>query len=194
MKKGLNTAIVGEIAVCSFVLQVACHAQSAKSNPSKNPPSALDRAALQATGVEEMFIATKGDPPAQPTTAPTAAATDGAASSSATSAAAAATPNPPASVVPPVANDAVVKELEEMKARIAQLEAALKARSGADDSTAAEKDANALRSAEGSNTAAGSSSSVVPGAQEAAAPAASTPAPPEISAQTTTKGEPFPGD
>ena len=195
MKKGLNTAIVGGIAVCSFVLQVACHAQSAKSNPSKNPPSALDRAALQATGVEEMFVATKGDPPAQPTTAPTAAATDGAASSSATSAAAAATPNPPASVVPPVANDAVVKELEEMKARIAQLEAALKARSGADDSTAAEKDANALRSAEGSNTAASSSSSVAPGVQEAATPAAgAAPAPPEISSQITTKGEPFPGD
>jgi len=41
-----------------------------------------------------------------------------------------------------------------MKARIAQLEAELKARSGADDAAAAERDANALRSAEGVGTAA----------------------------------------
>ena len=193
MKKDFNTAIVAGIAICSFVLQIACHAQSGSSHPGKNPPSALDRAAMQATGVEEMFVATKGDPPAKHASSDATTATDAAASSGAPSAAAA-TPNPAASVAPPVANDAVVKELEEMKARIAQLEAVLKARARTDDSTAAEKDANALRSAEGSNTAAGSSSSVVPGAQEAAAPAASTPAPPEISAQTTTKGEPFPGD
>ncbi len=143
-----------------------------------------------------MFAATKGDPPAKPAVSDAATGT-GTPASSSPSAAATATPNPSASVVPPVANDAVVKELEEMKARIAQLEAALKTRAGADDSTAAEKDANALRSAEKSDTTAGSSTSAVPGAQDAAAQAAPTTAsaaPPEISAQTTTKGEPFPGD
>jgi len=76
-----------------------------------------------------------------------------------------------------------------MKARIAQLEAALKARSGADDAADAEKDANALRSAEGDTTGSGGVG------QAAAAPApAATPAPPEITAETTTKEAPFPGD
>ena len=77
-----------------------------------------------------------------------------------------------------------------MKARIAQLEAELKTRNGEAD---AEHDANALRSAEGAAVGAGSSSSVTPALQEAtAAPAA--PAAKEISAQTTTKGDPFEGD
>jgi hypothetical protein len=83
----------------------------------------------------------------------------------------------------------VIKELADMKARIAQLEAALKARSGADDAADAEKDANALRSAEGDTTGSGGVG------QAAAAPApAATPAPPEITAETTTKEAPFPGD
>jgi hypothetical protein len=70
----------------------------------------------------------------------------------------------------PPDNDAVIKELAEMKARIAQLEAELKA-SGA------------------------SSRSVTPVVPVTAAPApAAAPAPPEISAERTTKEAPFPGD
>jgi len=80
-----------------------------------------------------------------------------------------ATTPPSASATPPN-NDAVIKELAEMKARIAQLEAEQKA-SGA------------------------SSTSVTQAATPAPAPPpAATPAPPEISAERTTKEAPFPGD
>jgi len=89
--------------------------------------------------------------------------------------------------VPVVDRAAVVKELVEMKARIAQLESEL----GASN---AERDANALRSAEGVAVGGGSSSSMMPAMQAAAPPPAAAPAPPEIGAQTTTKGEPFDGD
>jgi hypothetical protein len=83
----------------------------------------------------------------------------------------------------------VVKELAEMKARIAQLEAALKARSGADDAADAEKDATALRNAEGDTTG-----SMAVGQAVTAPPAAAAPTPPEITAETTTKSLPWPGD
>jgi len=81
---------------------------------------------------------------------------------------------PPSASATPTNNDAVIKELMEMKARIAQLESELKA-SGA------------------------SSTSVTPpapAAVPAAAPAAAAAAPatPEISAERTTKEAPFPGD
>jgi hypothetical protein len=89
----------------------------------------------------------------------------------------------PASAAPTVNRDAVIKELDEMKARIARLEAELKA----------EKDANALRTAEGTAVKSGSSSPVTPSTQAAAAPAAA-PAPAEMRAEVTTKEAPFPGD
>ena len=75
-----------------------------------------------------------------------------------------------------------------MKARIAQLEAELKAHSGADDAADAEKDAGALRDAAGGEQAPAAGQAVAPPA------AAATPAPPEITAETTTKSAPFPGD
>jgi hypothetical protein len=90
-------------------------------------------------------------------------------------------------------NDAVIKELAEMKARIAQLEAELKAHSGPGDAADAERDASALRTAAGAAVGGVSSSSVTPAVQ-AATTALAAPAPKEISAQTTTKGEPFEGD
>jgi hypothetical protein len=80
------------------------------------------------------------------------------------------TKTPPSASATPPNNDAVIKELTEMKARIAQLEAELKA----------------------SGT---SSTSVTPAAPVAVAPApAAAPATPEISAERTTKEAPFPGD
>jgi len=99
-------------------------------------------------------------------------------------------------VAAPLNNDAVLKELAEMKARIALLEAELKAHSDAAD---AERDANALRKAEGaavgSTSSSVTSSSVTPEVQvREGITQTVTPVPPEISAQTTTKGEPFPGD
>ncbi|MGA3069978.1 MAG: outer membrane beta-barrel protein, partial [Terracidiphilus sp.] len=116
-----------------------------------------------------------------------AAATGTAGASPASSAAIAA----PASVAVPLNNDAVIKELAEMKARIAQLEAELKASSPANDAASAERDANALRSAE---TGEGGSSSMAVGQAAPAPPPVATPAAPEISAERLTKEAPFPGD
>ncbi len=79
-----------------------------------------------------------------------------------------------------------------MKARIAQLEAELKESREAGDAVKADKDANALRAAEAATTSGGTSGSAAGVTQAAAAPA--TAAPPEISSQITTKGEPFQGD
>jgi hypothetical protein len=96
------------------------------------------------------------------------------------------------SVAVPINNDLVIKELAEMKARIAQLEAELKARS---DSSSAERDANALRNAEaGDDSDSGSyGQAATPAAGQAATPppAAAAPTPPEITAETTTKSAPF---
>ena len=77
---------------------------------------------------------------------------------------------------------------DEMKARIEKLESELDRDAATGDSVSAEKDAGALRSAETGDT------SVSYGQTAAAPPPAATPAPPEITAETTTKSAPFPGD
>jgi len=90
----------------------------------------------------------------------------------------------PSAAAAPTDSEAIIKELTEMKARIEQLESELKA----------VRDANALRAAEKTAVSSAPSTPVATG-QAAAAPAlAAAPAPPEIPAQTTKKGEPFPGD
>jgi hypothetical protein len=103
-------------------------------------------------------------------------------------------------VAVPIRNEAVVKELDDMKkqfAQMAEMEAAMKARmarletvlngsSDVDAAASAEKDASALRVAEGDAT--GSTTAVQ------AAVATTTPAPPEISAERLTKSSPMPGD
>ncbi|MFZ1087533.1 MAG: outer membrane beta-barrel protein [Terracidiphilus sp.] len=109
-------------------------------------------------------------------------------------------PDPSVSVTTPLKEDAVLKEITEMKARIALLEMELKTQRGASDAAKAEQDANAIRKA-----IAGESSSSIAFAQvtepqtassaPAVAPApAAAPAAPEISAERTTKEAPFPGD
>jgi len=127
-----------------------------------------------------------------PEASPSKPASDAAAPATAAPATTAATttPAPAASVAPPINNDLVIKELAEMKARIAQLEAELKARSGAEDSATAERDANALRNAEGGDTG----DSLTGGQAAAPPPPSAAPSPPEITAETTTKSAPFPGD
>jgi hypothetical protein len=105
--------------------------------------------------------------------------------------------NSDSSVTTPLSNDAVLKEIVEMKTRIALLETELKARTGATDATKAEQDANALRSATKDESASSMAmnQAVEPSAQTpTAAPPVATPTPKEIGAQTTTKGEPFEGD
>jgi hypothetical protein len=100
-------------------------------------------------------------------------------------------------------NDAVVKELTEMRkqfAQMAEMEAAMKSRMArleselntdpeTGDSISAERDANTLRSAES-----GDADGSMTYGQTAAPAAAAAPAPPEISAERTTKAAPFPGD
>ena len=107
----------------------------------------------------------------------------------------------------PLKNDAVVKELADMKkqfdqmaqmqalikARMAKLEGELNTDPATGDSLSAEKDASALRSAEN-----GDGDGTLTYGQAAAPAAAASPAPappvPDWDAQVTTKGEPFPGD
>jgi hypothetical protein len=96
----------------------------------------------------------------------------------------------PAATINP-ARDAVMKELAAMKARIAELESALKTSSGTDDAAVAEKTADLLRNAVKDDAG---PALVQSGSQAAAAPATTNPPAPEITAETTTKSAPFPGD
>ncbi len=156
--------------LCFGLAPMTVVAQQPATTPTRIQTARVDFAALEvpATGPGTPV----SDPSAPATAAPAAATT---------------TPAPAASVAAPINNDLVIKELAEMKARIAQLEAELKARSGADDATSAEKDADALRNAEGSD----GSGSLASGQAAAAPPPAAAPAPPEITAETTTKSAPF---
>jgi hypothetical protein len=100
-------------------------------------------------------------------------------------------------------NEAVIKELSDMKKQfdqVTQMQAAIKARIGkleleldtnpaTGDAVSAEKDASTLRSAESGN----SSDSAAVGQATSPTPAVA-PAQPEMDAQVTKKGEPFPGD
>ena len=103
----------------------------------------------------------------------------------------------PASVSVPLGSEAAIKELSEVKKQFAQMESEMKARIAklesqlgeASDAATADKDANALRSAETSDT----TGSMAVGQATAPAPVAA-PTPPEITAETTTKAAPFPGD
>jgi hypothetical protein len=154
--------------------------------------TALETAKVEFPAVagSESSSGTEAGSAASPATA-TAAATTAAPAAPAGAAVAnpATTTTAPASVAVPLNRDLVIKELSEMKARIAELEAELKARSGAEDAADADKDANALRTAEGDTTG-----SLAGGQAAAAPPAAAAPAPPEITAETTTRQAPFPGD
>jgi hypothetical protein len=156
--------------------QPAVHAQTSQTDVSARDEGATEPAAASSDAAA----------PATAAPAPAAAAPATAAPAPATAAPAAS----PASVAGHLGRDAVIKELAEMKARIAALEAQLQARSGADDAADAEIDASKLRSAEGEET-----NGQAAGAQVAAPPAAAAaPAPPEITAEITTKEAPFGGD
>ncbi len=181
MNNTFRVAVVIGSAMCSMAFQIQSHAQSRESDATTNTVAAQAWSMPKATASEELLASAENGQPLDPHTAggPAAIPPAGTAAS-----------NPAASVAMPLNNDAVIKELAEMKARIAQLEAELKARSGADEAADAEKDASALRSAESGE----STSALTEGQAAAAPPPMATPAPPEIGAQTTTKGEPFEGD
>jgi hypothetical protein len=171
MTNNIMTAIVLGTAICGIGMQFSCYAQSTASKSAAPAQSALvEYPPLKAPVTESGTTATEAATPGS-----TPAVAD------------------PGSIPVAINHDLVLKELAEMKARIAQLEAELKA---GNDAAGAERDANTLRNAEGTVV---SGNSVAPDGQATAvAPATPVvpppPAPPEIGAQTTTKGEPFDGD
>ena len=198
MKSNFGTAIISGVAICGFAVQLTCQAQSAASSPNNKPAPqvATEAAPHHIPSVEVAALEPPATGPANPSAAePAAPAVDPAAATAAPA---------PAAVTVPLKNDAVVKELADMKkqfdqmaqmqalikARMAKLEGELNTDPATGDSLSAEKDASALRSAEGGDGLDGS-----PTYGQTAAPApAAAPASPEISAETTTKEAPFPGD
>jgi hypothetical protein len=206
MRSNFRTVVICGAVICGFTGQLTCQAQNATSNDDKKP--ATRAAANTAPGQTALANLAALEAPAtgpgmQPIEA-AAVATDSTSTASGASVAAASSNSTDAASVPaaiPMKSDAVIRELTDMKkqfSQLTQMEADMKARIGkleseldtakqADD---AEKDASELRTAE-----TGDSSSMAPATQAATAPApAAAPAPPEIDAQVTTKGEPFPGD
>jgi len=186
MKSNFRMALLTGISISGIGGQALCHAQGTTAKPGKVEFASLASAAKVAALPNLLLASATGTEPVDPSAAAVAAV------SGATTAATTASSSASSSVTIPLNSDAVIKELAEMKARISQLEAELKARSGSDDAASAERDANALRSSEG--TAVDGNSSAVEMQAAPAPPAAAAPAPPEISAETTTKEAPFPGD
>ncbi|MGD0890695.1 MAG: outer membrane beta-barrel protein [Terracidiphilus sp.] len=193
MKSHFRMAVALSVAILAFVLETSCQAQTSTSSSDKQP--AGQALAGQTPVVDVAAVET----PATGSGAPASDAAPAAAPNNNATPATAATA--PASVAVPLKSDAVLKELAEIKKQMqqmAQMEAAMKARmsklenvlSDANSAEDADKDAEALLSAEsGDGTGAPSY-----GQTATAATAAAAPAPPEIPAQTTTQGEPFPGD
>jgi hypothetical protein len=205
MKNNLRTAIVLGVAISGFGAQLTCQTQSATLSPDKKPAqeTPANAAPVQTAFVE--FPALEGSENGPAATAggaaTPAAETPGTAGATTASNSTTATA---ASVAVPLKNDAMIKDLAEMKkqlSQMAQMEAAVKARmarleseldtdSATGDSVSAEKDASELRSAENAD----GSGSMAVGQAAPAPPAAAAPATPELDAQVTTAGEPFPGD
>ena len=203
MKSNFRTAIISGTVICAFGVQLTCHAQSTTVSLDKKlaQQGAESAAPVQRDSIEIAALEA-------PVKSPAALASDTTTSSTSAEATAApgvaTTAGSPAAATPsgsiPLKNEAVIKELVEVKKQFAQMEAEMKARMAkleseldtdpaTGDSVSAEKDAGALRSA-----ASGDTDGSMSYGQTATPPPAAAPAPPEIDAQITTKGEPFPGD
>ena len=203
MKSNFRTAIISGTVICAFGVQLTCHAQSTTVSLDKKlaQQGAESAAPVQRDSIEIAALEA-------PVKSPAALASDTTTSSTSAEATAApgvaTTAGSPTAATPsgsiPLKNDAVIKELVEVKKQFAQMEAEMKARMAkleseldtdpaTGDSVSAEKDAGALRSA-----ASGDTDGSMSYGQTATPPPAAAPAPPEIDAQITTKGEPFPGD
>jgi hypothetical protein len=203
MKSNFRTAIISGTVICAFGVQLTCHAQSTTVSLDKKlaQQGAESAAPVQRDSIEIAALEA-------PVKSPAALASDTTTSSTSAEATAApgvaTTAGSPTAATPsgsiPLKNDAVIKELVEVKKQFAQMEAEMKARMAkleseldtdpaTGDSVSAEKDAGALRSA-----ASGETDGSMSYGQTATPPPAAAPAPPEIDAQITTKGEPFPGD
>jgi hypothetical protein len=192
MQIDFKAAILLGFALCGPAAQLSSQAQS----PPTAGASGAQTAAVEytaASGPDDSAAKPANNSPASGSDAATAAANSGKAATDTSTASPA-----PASVT--TRNEAILKEInemkkqfaqmqDEMKARISKLESQLDTDSATGDSVSAEHDAGALRSAEGVST----NASMAVG-QAAAAPAPAPAATPDLDAQVTTKGEPFPGD
>src|ERR1700679_1609402 len=132
MKINLRTAIVFGVAISGLAVQCMCQAQSATSSPDKKPAqqTGAKAAPVQTALVEFPVMEGPGNGPGTSSggAAPSAEETPGAAGTTPASSSTTATP---ASVTVPLKNDAMIKELAEMKkqlSQMAQMEAAVKAR------------------------------------------------------------------
>jgi Putative beta-barrel porin-2, OmpL-like. bbp2 len=119
-------------------------------------------------------------------------------SSSGSAADSTSTPASPGDVASLPSRTEILKELTEMKARMAVLEKALEEKTATDEAADADANVHALRSAE---AGAESSSELpteprmpLPALMQAVPAGAAAPTPPEITAETTTKSAPMPGD
>ena len=208
MKKNFRMVIALSSVTIGLAAQLTCQAQSPASSPEKKSIQQASGNGASTQIAPRIEIAALEEPATGPGAPVSEAASPAAASDAAggaTPASSSAAPAP-ASVTLPAKNDAVIKELGDMKkqfdqmtqmqalikARMARLETELDTDAATGDSVSAEKDAGALRSAEtGGGDAEGGSLTL---GQAAAAPPAAAPATPDLDAQVTTKGEPFPGD
>src|ERR1700722_19347052 len=207
MKNNFWKVIVLGTAICGFTMQLTSRAQSVPVAPDKHTAGqgSPDVSPVQSALLELPAADGPETKSAKDSTTPSSGSSTSAAAASARSAAA--TPESDTTSATPASvslkNDAVIKELADMKKQfdqVTQMQAAIKARIGkleleldtnpaTGDSVSAEKDASMLRSAESGN----SSDSAAVGQAAAPTPAVA-PAPPEMDAQVTKKGEPFPGD
>jgi hypothetical protein len=177
-----NTFSVVAFACCGLVLQSG-YAQQTSTAP------AVETALLQPAGPVPASSSTGAstDPASPGATSPATAAAATATATGEPGAGAAGSID----LTDPATRKAVIKEMMEMKARIAQMAAALEATNEATEEKSAAHDADVLRGA----ATGGSSDTSLPVLQAATpGPAAAAPPPPEISAETTTKSAPFPGD
>jgi len=175
MPKSIKTTLATGCSIFWVATQLICQAQDRTATPIHDPISQAVIAGPTVQKAEVDFAALEKP---------------GAGSSALASEPASPTPAAAPSVAVPIDNEAIIKELAEMKARMAQLEAELKASRSTNDAASAERDATALRTAA---AAEGGGSPAVGQAATAPPPVAAPPAP-EMDAQVTKKGEPFPGD
>jgi hypothetical protein len=202
MNLNLRTAIPLAAAICGFAMQLTSQAQT--PTPVSENKTAQQAAAhgtpILTASVDFTALEKAAAGPVGPASDPSPAAAEPVANPASNPASDPA-PATPATVSVTVKNDAMLKELAEMKkafeqtaqtqamikARIDKLETALDPNGAIAGGAAAERDASALRSAES-----GDSPAEAVASQAAPAPAAATP--PEISAERLTKSTPFPGD
>ncbi len=198
MGRSSGSVIVVSAGIMLLASNVACLAQSPVPSSAQGGPVSSTAGAPLAEARRIDFASLEAKPTAAELVASEAA--NGAPPAVASPSEAAATA--PAPLVPPIRNDAAIKELAEMKkqldqmnqmqalikAKMSRLENELNTDPSTGDSVSAERDADAIRAAE-----TGGVSDSLPIGQAAQAPPPA-PAVPEISGERTTKEAPFPGD